>query len=330
MIMTNITNIPLPLAVWLAGEGYDWQRGERKAISATALLKGVRKILLAERLDESNRQTPDIADQIAARLGHTIHDGIEKAWANEKARNGALKALGIPDHIRERIRVNPDPHELRASNSIIPIWIEQRTEREFMGYGITGKFDMVYEGVVQDFKSTSVYTHIYGGKDEDYRLQGSIYRWLNPDKIFADHMVINFIFTDWSRAEARRNPNYPQQRVMPHRVSLYSIPEIERWMRNKIKALEAAADLPEEELPFCTDEELWRGETVFKYYADPAKANDPTARCTKRGDTRAELEAYQKSKGGKGVIIEVPGKVKACGYCPAFPICTQKDLYEHG
>lgn len=326
MALSNITGIPLPLAVWLAGDGYDFKRGTRKAISATALLKGVRKILLAERLQDEDRLQVDVADLIAARLGHTIHDGIEKAWTH--GYQDAMRALGLPDAMIERIRVNPDAHELRTRNDIIPVYLEQRTEKDFMGYAITGKFDMVLDGVLHDFKSTSTFAAVHGSKDEDYRLQGSIYRWLNQDKVTADHMVINFIFTDWSKAEARRRPDYPQQRVMPHPLPLYSISEIETWMRNKILALEAAADLPESQIPHCTEEELWRSDPVFKYYADPAKATDPTARSTKNSATMKEALEYKASKGGKGVIVEVPGKVKACQYCQAFPICSQKDLYD--
>lgn len=324
MKVSNITNISLPLAVWLCAEGYDFTRGTRKAISATSLLKGVRKILLTERLTEENRDTLDVSDLIASRLGHTIHDGIEKAWKHDYA--SSMRKLGYPEKLIQRIKINPE--QVEAGD--LPIYLEQRTEKEFMGYAITGKFDMILEGVLQDFKSTSVYSMIFGDKDEDYRLQGSIYRWLNPEKVTADHMVINFIFTDWSRAEAKRKPDYPQQRVLPHRIELYSIEEIEEWMRQKIMALEAAADLPEEELPFCSDKELWRGDTVWKYYSDPKKAEDPNARSTKNCSSASEAAAYRASKGGKGVIIEVPGKVKACSYCPAFPICSQKDLYEHG
>lgn len=328
MKITNVTGVSLPLAVWLAADGYDFQRGTRRAISATSLLKGVRKILLAERLDEADRLTQDVTDFIASRLGHTIHDGIEKAWTHDYA--SAMRKLGYPEQLIQRIRINPTPDELRASNDIVPVYLEQRSEREFLGYTITGKFDMVLDGELQDFKTTSVYTAMHGDKDEDYRLQGSIYRWLNPGKITSDHININWIFTDWSKAEARRNPNYPQSRVMPHPVSLLSIPETEAWMTRKIRALEAAADLPEPMLPHCTDEELWRGASVWKYFSDPAKANDPKARATRRFDSSAEAAAYLAEKGGKGVVKEFPGVVKACGYCPAFPICTQKDLYDHG
>lgn len=328
MHLSNNTGVSLPLAVWLASDGYDFKKGTRKAISATSLLKPTRQILLGERLTDEVAQTTDVTDLIASRLGHTIHDGIEKAWKQDY--RAAMKALGYPDKLIQRVQINPIPEELTADT--IPIYIEQRFERELMGYAITGKFDMIVEGVIQDFKSTSTYA-AKGGKDEDYRLQGSIYRWLNPSKVTSDHMMINFVFTDWQKAMARQAAlkgtpeTYPQQRVMSHRVELMPVPEIEAWITAKLEECEKFANAPEADLPFCED--LWRGDTQWKFYLDPAKANTPGAKSSKNCASFAEARDYQASKGGRGVIVEVPGKVKRCSYCPAFPICSQKDLYEH-
>ena len=319
--ITNITGISLPLAVWLASDSYDFSAMGRRAISATSFLKPVRQILLRERLTAENFVTPDVSDYIASRLGHAIHDSIERAWVDDYV--GALRKLGYPEKLIQRIQVNP----ATVLEDHIPVWIEQRSEREIMGYTISGKFDMVLDGVLQDNKSTSVYTYMLGSKDEDYCMQGSVYKWLNPGKITADYMNIQFIFTDWSRAMAKANPNYPQQRVLEHRVELMSLAETEAWMRTKLKALEASALLPEPMLPHCSDKDLWRGETVYKYYANPAKTD---GKSTKNCSSALEAAEYMADKGGKGVVITVPGKVKACGYCPAFPICTQRDLYEHG
>lgn len=321
MQLTNVTGVSLPLAVWLAADGYDFTaRG--KAISATSLLKPVRQILLKERLTEENRLQTDVTDLIASRLGHTIHDGIEKAWTRDY--KSSLKKLGYPDAVIDRIRVNPVVKE----PGMIPVWLEQRSEREVMGYKISGKFDMVLEGELQDFKSTSVYSWISGSKDEDYILQGSIYRWLNPHLVTSDFLTIHFIFTDWSKAMAKRGgDNYPQQRVMPKQYELMSVEETDAWIRNKIRSLEAVADLDEPDLPRCTDKDLWRSDPKYKYYADPTKTS---GRSTRNFDTLKEAEAYKASKGGKGIVITVPGQVKACSYCPAFPICTQQLEYDHG
>lgn len=323
MTYTNVTGISLPLAVWLCADGYDY-RPQGKSISATALLKPARQILLRERLTDDVSRTPDVSDFIASRLGHSIHDGIERAWTGDY--EASLRLLGYPDSLISRVKVNPDM-ETAALRDTIPVWLEQRGSREIMGYTISGKFDMVLEGALQDFKSTSVYTWMLGSKDEDYSLQGSIYRWIHQDKITEDYINIQFIFTDWSRAQAKHNPNYPQQRVMEHRVGLMSLEETENWIKTKIRGLENHADLPEEALPRCTDKDLWRGNTVYKYYSDPTKAHSG-GRATKNFDNLAEANSFMASK-GKGIVITVPGKVKACSYCPAFPICTQKDEYEH-
>jgi hypothetical protein len=318
MQITNVTGIDLPLAVWLAADDYDFVQ-DGQSISATALLKPVRQILLKERLTRKTRTTPDVADFIASRLGHSIHDGIEKAWKNNYRL--ALKLLGYPDQLIERIRINPTEEE----DGIIPVWLEQRSAREIKGYRISGKFDMVLEGALHDFKSTSVFAYTNGSKDEDYILQGSIYRWIHQDKVTEDQMTIQFIFTDWQKAMARSSNTYPQQRVMPKRFDLLSLAETEAWILNKLEALEAAAELDEADLPRCTDKDLWRGETVYKYYSNPEKVG---GRATKNFDNLAEANAFAATK-GKGIVVTVPGQVKACSYCPAFPICTQKDEYEH-
>lgn len=327
--LTNYTGISLPLAVWLAEDTYDFKRGTRKAISATSLLKSRRQILLTELMPEDMRQTPDVSDFIKSRMGTSFHDSIESAW--KRNYRGSMKSLGFPDDVINRMTINPTHADLvHLQNTLpdrpIPIYLEQRAEREIDGYIITGKFDMVLDGELNDFKSTSAWAWVFGGKDEDYRLQGSIYRWLNPDKITKDHMHIQFIFTDWQRQQALSNPRYPQKVLEERRLDLMSLQETENWIREKIRSLEEVADLPEPELPHCTDKELWRSETVWKYYKDPTNMTRSTKNCS----SEAEAQQYRATKGrGQGVILEIPGKPKACSYCAAFPVCTQKDLYDH-
>jgi hypothetical protein len=71
----------------------------------------------------------------------------------------------------------------------------------------------------------------------------------------------------------------------------------------------------------CNDAELWRAEPVFKYYKNPEK----TQRSTKNFETMQEARIRFIEDGSIGLIKEVPGQVTACKYCPAFPLCTQKD-----
>lgn len=317
MKITNVHGVSLPLAVWCLYDEYDYN-ADPLYISATSLLAPTKQLILKKRIPLEDRQA-DVSDFISAGFGHAIHDSIQKAWEN--AGPSLMKKLGYPEALCDRIVINPTDEQIK--NGSIPIWIEQRTTREFEGYKISGKFDMVADGALYDFKSTSVYSYIHGSKDEDYALQGSIYRWLNPERITDDFIRIQFLFTDWKKSEAKSNPNYPQLRVMEHKVKLLSIEETEAIIRNKIGELSRYKNVEEELMPRCTDKELWKDEPVYKYYADP---NKTSGRSTKNFTTFGAAMAHKTAQ-GKGVVITVEGEAKRCGYCPAFDICKQKDEY---
>jgi hypothetical protein len=268
----------------------------------------------------------DVEDFVARAMGKSLHDSIEKAWTTGYARS--LKLLGYPETLIERVRINPSDEEVQTSNEILPIYMEQRLFREFQGYTIGGKFDLVTEGIIQDNKSTSAYSWLLGSHDDSYQLQMSIYRWLDAGqplrKITEDHGRINFIFTDWQKMQARQNPAYPQKKVEFKEIPLLSLKETEQWISHKLSLIDKNRETPEDQLPDCTDEELWRSEPVFKYYADPTKT---AGRSTKNFPDLNEARAFMASKGGKGIVKTVPGEPKRCGYCEAFPICTQKERY---
>lgn len=327
MKITNNHDIDLSLAVWLLHDEYDFIN-EQNYISATRLMRPLRHLILPSRIAVEQREA-DVSDFIASALGKSLHDSIEKAWVKGYARS--LKMMGYPDDVIARVKVNPEPGTLKEGD--IPVYLEQRSIREVVVNGIIfkigGKFDMVAQGIVHDNKSTSAYSWVYGGRDDEHQLQGSIYRWLNPEKITEEFIRINYIFTDWQKALARQNPNYPQKRVEVKDIPLLSLEETERWIVNKISLYLKYKDKPEAEIPECTDEELWRSDPKFKYYSDPQKAKEPGARSTKNFDTLNEANQFWRvDKGGKGIVITVPGEVKRCGYCDAFDVCTQKDRYQ--
>ena len=319
MRFTNNQGVSLAMAVWLATDEYDYDF-DPKSISVTSLIAPVRKILLKERLTPETRPVPDIADFTASKMGTAIHDSIERAWKNNYA--GALRMLGHPEKFIQQVVINPETVEPDQ----IPIYVEQRIKTPYRGYNIRGKFDLVIDGVLQDTKTTSVYSYMLGSKDEDYALQGSLYRWLNQEKITADYMQIQFCFTDWQKSLVGTRENYPPSRTQEHTIGLLSIAETEAWINAKLDELEKFADAPEEQIPMCSDKDLWRSPAVYKYFSDPMKT---TGRSTKNFKSLAEANQL-KTKKGRGVVLTVPGTVKACGYCPAFDICTQKDGYDHG
>lgn len=308
MNYTNQHKIPLPLAVFLATDHYDY---EPNTLSATSLLKPIRQIILSSRLTKETNQI-DIADLVSSRMGTAIHTAIEQAWLNPSK---ALKLLGYDDKLIRRIKINPE----KVSKNDIPIYMEKRSYKQINGFTISGKFDFVADSKVHDFKSTSVYAYLNQTKTQDYALQGSIYRWLNPDIITQDKMVIHFIFTDWQKSESLRNPDYPQARVHSQHIPLLSLVETEQFIQDKLEQIIRYQDSDEKEIPLCTDKELWRKPTVWKYYKNP-----DSVKSTKNFDNPSEAYARLQET-GIGVVKEVKGQVSACKYCPAFALCNQKD-----
>ena len=314
---TNQLQIPLALAVFLASDDYDYETG---VISATSLIKPVRQLILPKRM-KPEEIVIDISSLVSSRMGSSIHSGIEKAWLNPVP---ALKALGYPKKVWGNILINPTKEVLAQNPNAIPVYMEQRAYKEILGFKVSGKYDFVAEGKVQDFKSTSVYTYMNQTNVEKYILQGSIYRWLNPDIITEDTMMVHYIFTDWSKASALQNKDYPQSRVLTQRLKLLSVQETEQYILNKLTEYKHHLNSPENEIPHCSEEDLWRKDSVWKYYRDPSKM---TGRSTKNFDNRHDAYIRLAEDGNVGIVVEVRGQVNACKYCAAFNICTQKDEY---
>ena len=322
---TNKYNISLALTAFLMYDDYDHD-SRPNAISATTLLKPIRQLVLIQQ-NKQLKKTVDISEFAASSMGSAIHDRCERAWTNLDNIAEALKALGASDEAISTIKINP----IKVNEGDIPVYVEQRTEKELLGFIIPGKFDLVLDGTLNDFKSTSVWGYIFDSNAENYTIQGSIYRWLNPDKVTnPDYININFIFTDWSKMRARQDSRgYPQQRVLTKKYPLWSMSATEDWIKHKLKIYTEHIELSQDKLPKCTDKELWAGETVHKYYKNPANIT----RATKNFKEHEYQEALDRkaSDNDVGIIKTVKGEIKACLYCPVVEICDQaKELVQTG
>lgn len=313
--LTNKQAIPLPIAIWAATSNYDSYSHIPDYISVTTLMKPLRQLLLRNHPDVQTTYQPDVGDFIASALGSSLHDSIEKAWLTNYSE--ALELLGFnPEHIA-RIRNNPSKDT--DLTGLIPVYTEKRSFKTIGKYTIGGKFDLVLNGQVQDYKSTSTYSYGKVDKYEEYILQGSLYRWLNPDIITSNHMVINFIFKDWFKSKAMNSSDYPPAASVEVVLPLKSYTATEHWIKTKLELIDQYAGVPESEIPYCTDAELWYSDPKFKYYANPEKI---AGRSTRNFDTLLEANDYLASK-GKGVVITDKGVPKRCGYCAVSSVCSQ-------
>lgn len=311
---TNNTKVPLSMALWLADDDYDHD-DDPMTISATTLLQPIKQIILGRQNPDLTR-TDDVLNNAASRMGTAMHDAIERSW-RKKASTVArlLCAVGLPKMVAGKVIIDPTEKEIAAG--CIPVYMERRSYKQVGLYRISGKFDFVMEGHLEDFKSTGTYTYEKKTNDKKHAQQGSIYRWLNPDIITDNIMTICYFFTNWAAGRSY-DKAYPSHKVMGVKFALDTIENTQAFVEQQVSLIERLKDEPQSDLPACTAEQLWQGAGVWKYYKKIG-----AKRATKNFDSPHDANSRLYDDGGTGEVVHFPDEPKACMYCDVNTICEQ-------
>lgn len=340
MKITNNLNIPYEMLIWLLDNNYNNKpentlshiNPDHEIISATTLLKSTRSLILSRRAEQSGSIEMDISSLIASRIGQTLHEGIESSINKKGSVEAPMRLLEDGSKYDPRNQCNKDgniivcngtdelPKEAKRNDFII--YQELRRYKTISDITLTGQMDMISNGQLIDFKNTSVFSYNDKNKEQNYILQGSIYKWLAPDLIKSNTVRIYFIFNDWQQGRSF-NSNYPKCRITYKDFKLLTVRETEQWIINKLKEIRDNAKKSNDNIIRCTTEELWMGDPVYKYFT-----KESNKRASKTFKTETEAVQYLQDK-GKGIIKTVFGTPKACHYCNAWNICNQrKELFE--
>lgn len=313
-ILTNDTNVPLSMALWLADDDYDYDE-DPNTISATTLLKPMKAIVLA-RQNADLVKTGDVVSVAASRIGTAMHDAIERTWRKKASKiSRILCMLGLPKAVAGKVIVDPTQKEIDAG--CIPVYMEIRSYKQVGKYRISGKFDFVMGGHLEDFKSTGTFTYVNKTNNIKYPRQGSLYRWLNPEIITDDLMTICYFFTDW-KAGLAYDSNYPQHKVLGVKFNLDTLDNTQAFVERQVAEIDRLMPLGQEALPICTREELWQGPGQWKYYKKKG-----AKRATKNFDNPGEANDRLIADGSVGEVIHFPDKPTGCTYCDVNTICEQ-------
>lgn len=318
MGFSNKANLPLPVALFLAADTYEH---DSEVIGVTGFIKPIREIILTPRVTGKDviLAEQDVLDQFKSRLGSALHAYIEHVWKDDVARTNGLKALGYPQKTIDKIVVNPT----KVKKGDIPIYTEKTGYKDVNGYMFRGTADVIFNGRLGDYKKTSTFSYADAAKNKKYALQGSLYRWMMPDLIKDDSMEIYEMYEDWVRFKATDPAFYPMDTIVTKTIPLMSVKETDKYVKNKIKMIEDLWDAPDDKIPECTDEDLWRKPPVFKYYKNLEKRERSSGNFTDINDAYAKKQA----DGNVGVVVEVKSTVKACKFCAARPVCGQAQRY---
>ncbi len=248
-------------------------------VSATTLLQGTRQIILTKRHWEE--MTDDVSNRIWALLGTAVHKLLE---------------IETPDTFSEEY-------------FSIPVG----------NMNVTGRVDCydMTNGIIHDYKTASVWK-VIKGDFSDWRKQGLIYAWLLTKQGFeVNECRFTAILKDHSKSKAKFDRNYPQvpTYVYQFTVSEKDLEETEKMIYAKVEELEKAKDLPDDELPMCSEQERWSKPTTYAVMKEGRKT---ALRVFEQKDLAEQYLASLNEK--KAYIEERKG---TDGRCPEYCSCCE-------
>lgn len=324
--MINLSN---PIACWLLDSSYTKDiNSNSKTISATSILKSPRNIIFQQRLDYPNEFPEELIDEVnkftvpsfnieedcfsrvPMRIGSAIHSAIEHTITNPDKLKQYLKHIGL---ISDNIEIITDISDFKDSYSRSKYYLfsEQRNSKTLdNGFTITGQFDFVENGQLHDIKTTKTYSYEKEHLYKKYMIQGSIYRWLFPDIITRDTMIVDMVFTNFMKQST--TVDGPKLPIVQVELQLMDVCMVEDLLLNQTNILKEYWDKSLFEIPCCSDEMLYPNPPEYKYYKT---GYEEGKRATRKFSTIYEAEDFKRNNGNVGDIVEFKGTPYYCPCC---------------
>lgn len=301
MKITNDMNLPTPFVRAIEAR-YAEQYLPRADFWASGLPDSPRVEILKRHFWDQIEE--DVSDLLWALWGTTTHKILEDA----------ARSLILTGHASD-----------------VECWFEHRSEQsvEVDGktYTVSARCDVIEDGVLDDYKTSSVYAYkaLVAGDKKEWDAQvniNSAFAILAGIKVRAQRIVL--MMKDWRRTEARRNRDLPQKPIIAVARPMWSVEQTMGYVRERVRihAAARAQFAATGEPPECTDEEIWAKPNTWavkKYGAQ---------RATRVHDSEAAATAHAEEM-GKGYGIEFrPGEHTRCEeYCSVSAFCSQHRRY---
>jgi hypothetical protein len=277
--ITNNLNLPAGIVKAIDTERHNKSENE---LSATTLLKGIKEIILTWR--HWDELIVDAADQIWPLWGTAVHALLEAEGENEFTECD----LNLPTS---------------------------------KGITITGRVDNynMETGIITDYKTASVWKVIMGDF-EDWRMQGLIYAWLIYQSGFRiERCRFIAILKDHSKSKAKFESSYPQSPVHIYEfpIKRQDLDEAEAYINERLSNYLKYKDVPDDDIPLCTDKERWASATSYAVRKPNVK------RAVRVLPSKADADKMAASLGAGHFVETRPGESRKCGgYCSCCDFCN--------
>ena len=169
---------------------------------------------------------------------------------------------------------------------------EERLKAVIDGMTISGQSDLFHNGIVEDYKTTSVNSYTFGIKP-DWIAQLNVYRWLWYKAGFkVKALKIHCILRDWIKSKAMLDSDYPQIPFVTIDIPMWTIEETEKYIKGRV----VLHRLPK--APPCTDEEKWTRPTTYAVMEKGGK------RAKRVLSTIGEAKLWMKANSKYSIVID--------------------------
>jgi hypothetical protein len=190
--------------------------------------------------------------------------------------------------------------------------VERRLFSEVNGWTVSGAYDLFEGGILMDYKFTTVWSVKGDEPKTEWEQQLNLLRALavrNGMEVTGLRNVA--LLRDWSKKQAKRDPEYPQLPVAVVKIPVWDLAHAEAFMLERVKLHQHESPQP------CTDEERWLKQPVFALKKGGAK------RAVRLFDSLSQAEAALVEAGKDKHFIETrTGEYTRCeSYCNVSHDC---------
>jgi len=286
MLVTNKHNLPEPIYRALLGESL----GLERKFKFTPKHVGLTKLLMP----------PQIALLMARHDDEIEEDASDRAWALD----------GIADH-----KVLEDTNMWNVIKEV-PMSLTLDNWTIYM------RLDLYHPFTLYDYKRTSVWSYIFGGRDEwEQQLNCYAYAARCNFALKIDRLRSILRFRDWQKNKAKTDKKYPPIPLHIVDVPIWSDNQSSDFLRNRISIYKKALESPDEELPPCSREDRWVRDTTWAVMRKGRKSALRVLNSKKEAEDWMIINLTSPT----GIYIEErPGQSVRCEeYCAARPFCRQ-------
>jgi len=189
---------------------------------------------------------------------------------------------------------------------------EETLEAKIGDATIVGTPDLWHNGVISDYKTTSVFSFLLGDKPE-WSLQLNIYAWLYRKNGFdTNKLQIHAILRDWMKSKSFQQPDYP---LIPFQTVTVPIIQIENHIVDWI------AYYYRDPMQECTPGQKWSRPTTYAVMEKGKK------RAKRVLETNEDALEWIVINGNEKMSIETRkgANIRCESYCNVSEFCPYKE-----